>query len=88
MVLAEVDGGLVTRYAVLAGNPPDATELLASSAHHRARFGRAPAALAAGRHLRIVDRERLAKARGWGGQTGRRASAFEGLTARDGAQDQ
>jgi IS5 family transposase len=49
IVLDEVDGGLVTRYAVMDGNPPDAPELPTSLAEHQMRFGRAPAVLTADR---------------------------------------
>jgi IS5 family transposase len=38
IMLDEVEGGLVTRYALLPGNPPDASELPQSLAHHQARF--------------------------------------------------
>jgi transposase, IS5 family len=38
-----------SRYAVLAGNPPDAPELPTSLAHHQACFARAPAVLTADR---------------------------------------
>jgi IS5 family transposase len=46
VVLDEVDGGLVTRSAILAGNPPDAPNLPESLDHHCAGFGRAPAVVA------------------------------------------
>jgi IS5 family transposase len=45
----EVEGGLVTRYAVLAGNPPDAPELPLSLAHHQACFDQVPTVLTADR---------------------------------------
>jgi len=48
VVLDEVEGGLVTRYAVLEGNPPDAPELPTSLAHHQMVFKHAPAVLTAG----------------------------------------
>src|SRR5207248_7141992 len=47
IMLDEVDGGLITRYAVLTRNPPDAPELPTSLAHHQACFAHAPAVLAA-----------------------------------------
>src|SRR6266540_896171 len=40
--LDEVEGGIISRYAVLAGNPDDATQLVPSLDHHIRRFGRAP----------------------------------------------
>jgi IS5 family transposase len=56
----EVEGGLVTRYAVLAGNPPDAPELPHSLAHHQACFGQVPTVLTADRAFFTLDNERLA----------------------------
>jgi IS5 family transposase len=56
----EVEGGLVTRYAVLAGNPPDAPELPLSLEHHQACFGQVPTLLTADRAFFTLDNERLA----------------------------
>jgi IS5 family transposase len=56
----EVEGGLVTRYAVLAGNPPDAPELPHSLAHHQACFGQVPTLITADRAFFTLDNERLA----------------------------
>jgi IS5 family transposase len=61
VMLDEVDGGLVTRYAVLAGNPSDAPELPTSLAHHQACFARAPAVLTADRAFSTFENERLAR---------------------------
>jgi IS5 family transposase len=60
IMLDEVEGGLVTRYAVLAGNPPDAPELPHSLAHHQACFGQVPTVLTADRAFFTLDNERLA----------------------------
>lgn len=60
VVLDEVDGGLVTRYAVLAGNPADADSLPASVAHHEAQFGHPPRVVAADRGFHAAANERLA----------------------------
>lgn len=60
LVLDEVEGGLVTRYAVLDGNPPDAASLPARLDHHRKRFGRPPGVLAADRAFHTTDNERYA----------------------------
>jgi transposase, IS5 family len=60
IVLDEVDGGLVTRYAVLTGNPPDAPELPTSLAHHQARFAHVPAVLTADRAFFTLDNDQLA----------------------------
>jgi transposase, IS5 family len=56
----EVEGGLVTRYSVLAGNPPDAPELPTSLAHHQTCFGQVPTVLTADRAFFTLDNERLA----------------------------
>jgi IS5 family transposase len=61
VVLDEVEGGLVTRYAVLAGNPPDAPSLVHSLDHHAACFGQPPAVLAADRGFSTGANERLAE---------------------------
>jgi transposase, IS5 family len=60
VVLDEVDGGLVTRYALLVGNPPEAPELPNSLTHHQATFARAPAVLTADRAFSTLENERLA----------------------------
>jgi transposase, IS5 family len=49
--LDEVEGGIVTRFAVLDGNPPDADQLKPSLDHHRAVFDRPPNLLAADRKV-------------------------------------
>jgi transposase, IS5 family len=49
IMLDEVEGGLVTRYVILDGNPPDAAELPASLDHHRLQFGHPPHTAAADR---------------------------------------
>jgi transposase, IS5 family len=56
----EVEGGLITRYAVLAGNPPDAPELPHSLEHHQVCFGQVPTLLTADRAFFTLDNERLA----------------------------
>jgi IS5 family transposase len=61
LLLDEVDGGLVSRYVLLAGNPPDAPELAVSLAQHQAAFGRAPHVLAADRSFFTLDNERLVR---------------------------
>jgi IS5 family transposase len=61
IVLDEVDGGLVTRYAVLPGNPADAPELPSSLAHHQTCFAHAPHVLTADRAFFTLDNERLAR---------------------------
>jgi IS5 family transposase len=62
LLVDEVDGGLVTRYVVRAGNPPDAPELAASLAQHQTAFGRAPSLLAADRSFFTLANARLIRA--------------------------
>jgi transposase, IS5 family len=61
VVLDEVDGGLVTRYVVLVGNPPDAPELVPSLAHHQASFERPPNVLTGDRAFFTLDNEQVAR---------------------------
>jgi transposase, IS5 family len=60
VMLDEVDGGLVTRYVILDGNPPDATELPASLDHHRLQFGHPPHTAAADRAFSTTTNEQYA----------------------------
>jgi transposase, IS5 family len=62
--LDEVEGGIISRYAVLAGNPDDATQLVPSLDHHIDRFGRAPSLLVADRKVATPANEHFAKQRG------------------------
>jgi IS5 family transposase len=64
LLLDEVDGGLVTRYVLLAGNPGDALELPASLDHHRLQFGHPPHTAAADRAFFTTDNERSARQAG------------------------
>ena len=64
LLVDEVDGGLLSRYALLPGNPPDAEQLPASVAHHRAQFGQAPSVLTADRSFFTFDNERRAQIAG------------------------
>lgn len=58
--LDEVDGGIVSSYRVLEGNPPDAEQLGASLAEHRRLFARAPDTLAGDRGVYSAENELLA----------------------------
>jgi transposase, IS5 family len=49
--LDEVEGGLISRYAVLAGNPADADQLRPSLDHHVRVFGKPPNLLSADRKV-------------------------------------
>jgi transposase, IS5 family len=64
LLLDEVDGGLVSRYVLLPGNPPDAEQLPSSVAHHRAQFGQPPAVLTADRSFFTLANERCAQTAG------------------------
>jgi IS5 family transposase len=60
LLLDEVEGGLVTRYALLEGNPPDAPQLPVSLDHHLDQFGHPPHTAAADRAFSTVDNEHYA----------------------------
>jgi transposase, IS5 family len=64
LLLDEVDGGLVSRYVLLPGNPPDAEHLPASLAQHRVQFGHAPSVLTADRSFFTLDNQRCAQRAG------------------------
>jgi IS5 family transposase len=64
VLLDEVDGGLITRYEILAGNPPDAPHLLPSVRHHTTHFGHPPDLVAADRSFWAPDSEQEAQAMG------------------------
>jgi IS5 family transposase len=58
---AEVDGGIVTEWRILEGNPPDEPEVLPSVRHHRRLFHRAPRELTGDRALHSPNNERQAR---------------------------
>ncbi len=62
--LDEVEGGIISRYAILAGNPDDATQLVPSLDQHIGRFGRAPDLLVADGKVATPAHEQIAKQRG------------------------
>jgi IS5 family transposase len=62
--LDEVDGGIVSRYAVLDGNPPEVHQVPASLGSHCQRFGRPPTVFAGDRGVHAPENERLARAVG------------------------
>ena len=64
IVLDEVEGGLVTRFTVCAGNADDALSLPDGLTYHQRCFGRAPDLLAADRHFYSGENCRLATAAG------------------------
>jgi transposase, IS5 family len=62
--LDEVEGGLISRYEVLDGNPPDAEQFKPSLDHHRQVFGKPPNLVAADRGVYSPANERYAEAQG------------------------
>ena len=62
--LDEVDGGIVSRYAVLAGNPTEDTQVIPSLDHHRQVFGHAPRLVVGDRATYSADNERTATTQG------------------------
>lgn len=58
---SEVDGGLISEYRILPGNPPDNQDQWATSLkHHRALFGHPPTTATADRGAHSSDNEALA----------------------------
>jgi transposase, IS5 family len=57
VLLDEVEGGLVSRYVILDGNPPDAPQLPASLDHHQRQFGHPPQTAAADRAFSTTANE-------------------------------
>jgi transposase, IS5 family len=62
--LDEVDGGILTRWEVLEGNPNDDRQWLPSLDHHIERFGNAPQQASGDRGVHSPDNERQAQERG------------------------
>ncbi len=62
--LDEVDGGLVSRYEVLAGNPADSGQVVPALDAHIARFGHPPDLFAGDRGFHSAENERAAGAKG------------------------
>lgn len=56
--LSEVEGGIITRYQVLEGNPDEAAQVVPSVDAHIARFGHPPELVAGDRGLQSADNER------------------------------
>jgi IS5 family transposase len=59
--LDEVEGGIVSRYAVLAGNPDEKAQLPPSLDHHIDQFGQPPELLAGDRGIHSAANERYAR---------------------------
>jgi IS5 family transposase len=62
--LDEVDGGIVTRWQVLEGNPNDDQQWLPSLEHHIECFGRPPNQMSADRGVHSSNNEQVAQERG------------------------
>jgi transposase, IS5 family len=61
---AEVDGGLISEYRILPGNPPDAQQLLPTLQRHRRQFDKAPREVSGDRGIHSPENERQARALG------------------------
>jgi IS5 family transposase len=55
---AEVEGGLLSEYRLLKGNPPDEAQVVPSMPAHRRVFGRAPREVSGDRGLHSAENER------------------------------
>jgi IS5 family transposase len=62
--LDEVDGGIVTRWQVLEGNPSDDQQWLPSLEHHINCFGKPPTQMSGDRGVHSPQNERIARQRG------------------------
>jgi len=62
--LDEVDGGVISRYAVLAGNPKETGQVVPSVDHHLARFQKPPQLVAGDRGTYSARGERYAQDKG------------------------
>jgi transposase, IS5 family len=62
--LDEVEGGIISRYQVLSGNPPDSEQLRPSVEHHRRIFKQLPRLLAGDRGVHSSSNEAYATAVG------------------------
>jgi IS5 family transposase len=59
--LDEVDGGIISRYRALAGNPADSSQAAPALAHHQRVFGRAPEVFAGDRGVATAENELTAR---------------------------
>jgi len=62
--LDELEGGVISRYAVLEGNPPEAAQIVPSLDHHRHLFGNPPSVLAGDRGTYSPEGEAYAQTQG------------------------
>jgi transposase, IS5 family len=61
---SEVEGGIISEYRILPGNPPDAQQWVGSLKHHVKLFGHPPEVATADRGVYSVENERMAHAIG------------------------
>jgi IS5 family transposase len=61
---SEVDGGLISEYRILQGNPPDDQQWIASLKQHQKLFGHPPEVATGDRGIYSVENERVARAMG------------------------
>jgi len=61
---SEVDGGIISEYRILQGNPPDDQQWVASLKQHRKLFGHPPNLATADRGVYSVENERMAQQMG------------------------
>lgn len=61
---AETEGGIVSEWRLLDGNPPDARQVLPSLRYHRRLFGRVPGEVSGDRGLHSAANERQARTLG------------------------
>jgi IS5 family transposase len=62
--LDEVEGGIISRYRVLEGNPPDSSQAAPALAHHQRVFGRPPEVFAGDRGVATAENELTARQMG------------------------
>lgn len=60
----EVDGGLISEYRLLVGNPADADQVIPSLHYHRRLFGRSPKEITGDRNTYSPENEKAARALG------------------------
>lgn len=60
----EVDGGLISEYRILVGNPDEAPGLIPSLQHHRQLFGKPPEQVSGDRGIHSAQNEKEARALG------------------------
>lgn len=58
---SEVDGGIISEYRILHGNPPDDQQWSASLKHHQKLFGHPPEVATGDRGIYSVENERMAR---------------------------